>query len=151
MALAHSQRVSKVNATGSATCCSTVPRTRAALTHRRRSTTATTAAAQQAMAAATGSSSADFGAFEKYVLDLQDRILTEAERLDGSGRKFERDRWSRGADNAGYGITCVLEGGDLLEKAAANISIIHGQLSAQRAQVGETARVNADRPFLACV
>ena len=35
----------------------------------------------------------------------------------------------------GYGITCVLEGGDLLEKAAANISIIHGQLSAQRAQV----------------
>lgn len=29
----------------------------------------------------------------------------------------------------------MLEGGDLLEKAAANISIIHGQLSAQRAQV----------------
>jgi coproporphyrinogen III oxidase len=35
---------------------------------------------------------------------------------------------------AGYGITCVLEGGSLLEKAAANISIIRGTLSAARAQ-----------------
>jgi coproporphyrinogen III oxidase len=35
---------------------------------------------------------------------------------------------------AGYGITCVLEGGDLLEKAAANISIVRGTLSAARAQ-----------------
>eukprot|EP00879_Flechtneria_rotunda_P018980 GHRR01019925.1.p1 GENE.GHRR01019925.1~~GHRR01019925.1.p1 ORF type:complete len:105 (-),score=34.23 GHRR01019925.1:1785-2099(-) len=34
----------------------------------------------------------------------------------------------------GYGITCVLEEGNLLEKAAANISIVHGTLSAARAQ-----------------
>ncbi|KAI8468310.1 MAG: coproporphyrinogen III oxidase [Monoraphidium minutum] len=92
------------------------------------------AAAQEAAAAAAAPSSADFKGFEAYVLDLQERILSDAEALDGSGKKFLRDRWSRGSDNAGYGITCVLEGGDLLEKAAANISIIHGQLSAQRAQ-----------------
>ncbi len=35
---------------------------------------------------------------------------------------------------AGYGITCVLEGGNLLEKAAANISVVKGTLSAARAQ-----------------
>jgi coproporphyrinogen III oxidase len=35
---------------------------------------------------------------------------------------------------AGYGITCVLEGGNLLEKAAANISVVKGTLTAARAQ-----------------
>ena len=35
-----------------------------------------------------------------------------------------------------YGITRVLEGGHLLEKAAANVSIIRGHLSAARAEVG---------------
>ncbi|KXZ44310.1 hypothetical protein GPECTOR_69g403 [Gonium pectorale] len=33
----------------------------------------------------------------------------------------------------GYGITCVLEDGQVLEKAAANISVVRGTLSAQRA------------------
>ena len=42
----------------------------------------------------------------------------EAEELESSGAKFVRDRWNRGEGdtNAGYGITAVLEGGDLLEK-----------------------------------
>ena len=46
--------------------------------------------------------------------------LQDAESLDGSGQQFLRDRWDRNADdaNAGYGITAVLEGGDLLEKAS---------------------------------
>lgn len=58
------------------------------------------AAAQQA-ATAESSSPVDFKGFEEYVLDLQERILTEAEQLDGSGKKFIRDKWSRGSDNAG--------------------------------------------------
>lgn len=36
--------------------------------------------------------------------------------------------------HAGYGITCVLEDGKLLEKAAANISVVRGTLSPARAQ-----------------
>ena len=40
--------------------------------------------------------------------------------------------------NTSYGITRVLEGGQLLEKAAANVSIIRGHLSAARAEVGPT-------------
>lgn len=76
----------------------------------------------------------DAAAFETFLLDTQQKILADAERLDGSGQRFVTDRWERPGDNAGYGITCVLEGGDLLEKAAANISIVRGTLSAARAQ-----------------
>lgn len=36
--------------------------------------------------------------------------------------------------STGYGITCVLEDGEVLEKAAANISVVRGILTAQRAQ-----------------
>lgn len=36
--------------------------------------------------------------------------------------------------HAGYGITAVLENGHVLEKAAANVSVIRGTLSAARAQ-----------------
>jgi len=35
-----------------------------------------------------------------------------------------------------YGITRVLEGGDLLEKAAANVSIVRGHLSEARTKAG---------------
>ncbi|KAL4859143.1 Oxygen-dependent coproporphyrinogen-III oxidase [Chlorella vulgaris] len=45
--------------------------------------------------------------FEDYILDLQSRIIQGAEELDGSGLRFQHDRWTRSADNpnAGYGIT----------------------------------------------
>ncbi|GFH07067.1 coproporphyrinogen III oxidase isoform CPX2, partial [Haematococcus lacustris] len=66
----------------------------------------------------------------------QQAILSAAEALDGSGRHFQRDQWQRdSADaNAGWGATCVLEGGRLLEKAAANTTVVRGTLSAARAQ-----------------
>ncbi|CAI7819122.1 unnamed protein product [Closterium sp. NIES-53] len=56
---------------------------------------------------------------------------------DGSGKAFIEDRWERDPDNpaAGYGITRVLEGGHVLEKAAANVSIVRGELTAARAKV----------------
>ncbi|CAG9461334.1 unnamed protein product [Pedinophyceae sp. YPF-701] len=75
--------------------------------------------------------------FKDYVLDLQSRILAAGERIESSsGAKFLHDRWERDpADpSAGFGITCVLEDGDVLEKAAANVSIIEGVLTPERAQ-----------------
>lgn len=38
--------------------------------------------------------------------------------IDGGERRFVRDRWQRDAtdSNAGYGVTAVLEDGNLLEK-----------------------------------
>ena len=46
------------------------------------------------------------------------RRVQETEDLDGAGVTFVHDRWERpGTESSGgYGTTCVLEGGDLLEK-----------------------------------
>jgi coproporphyrinogen III oxidase len=71
--------------------------------------------------------------FEHYILELQKKIIADAEALDGSGQRFIHDRWER--PSGGYGITSVLEGGTILEKAAANISIISGVLTPERAKM----------------
>eukprot|EP00798_Chlamydomonas_sp_ICE-L_P011603 gene11603-34307_t len=78
----------------------------------------------------------DFEDFTKYIVATQESILQMAEQMDGSGKKFIRDKWERDPDNpnAGYGMTCVLEGGDLLEKAAANVTVVRGVLTPTRAQ-----------------
>ncbi|CAI5507291.1 unnamed protein product [Closterium sp. Naga37s-1] len=76
------------------------------------------------------------GGFERLLLDLQAAICHESAERDGSGKAFIEDRWERepGNPGAGYGITRVLEGGHVLEKAAANVSIVRGQLTAARAK-----------------
>lgn len=71
--------------------------------------------------------------FEDYILETQQEIISRAETLDGMGR-FVHDRWERESPTSGYGITSVLEGGNVLEKAAVNISVIEGVLSPERAQ-----------------
>ncbi|KAH9325547.1 hypothetical protein KI387_005725, partial [Taxus chinensis] len=57
------------------------------------------------------------------------------ELADGSSRSFCTDKWLRGQDSSnGYGITRVIEDGNLLEKGAVNVSIVYGQLSEARAK-----------------
>ena len=51
--------------------------------------------------------------------------------MDGSGATFRRDPWARGT--AASGVTACLEGGGLLEKAAASVSVVAGTLSPGRA------------------
>ena len=46
--------------------------------------------------------------------------------------KFIADRWTR-EDNHGGGITCIMEGGRVFERAGVNISVIHGKLPAAAA------------------
>ncbi|CAM6039535.1 unnamed protein product [Sphagnum compactum] len=73
--------------------------------------------------------------FEAFLLNAQSSICEEAAAADGSGKVFVFDKWQRGEDAAnGYGITRVMEGGDLLEKAAVNVSIVRGHLSESRAK-----------------
>jgi coproporphyrinogen III oxidase len=73
--------------------------------------------------------------FEHYILETQKNIIAAAETLDGSGQRFIHDRWERTGGNLGYGITSVLEGGNILEKGAVNISVINGVLSPERAKM----------------
>ena len=85
-------------------------------------------------ASANSSSSEDaLGGFVPFVSELQREICEAAEAMDGSGARFCDDAFEK-PDGAGYGNTRVLEGGDLLEKAAANVSVVKGTLTPERAK-----------------
>jgi coproporphyrinogen III oxidase len=77
-----------------------------------------------------------------YLLDLQDRIATALEELDGS--RFGEDVWQR--DGGGGGRSRVLAEGGLFEKAGVNYSDVHGVMSEElsRQVPGE------GRDFTAC-
>jgi coproporphyrinogen III oxidase len=67
----------------------------------------------------------DFAAVERFLQDLQGRIVTRLSALDGSA--FRRDAWQRPADKGGGGgLTCILEGGELFERAGVGYSLVRG-------------------------
>lgn len=73
--------------------------------------------------------------FERFVMDTQASVCSDVERMDGaSGARFNADAWRRDGVGSGFGVTRVLEGGDVFEKAAANVSIIRGVLTPERAR-----------------
>ncbi|MDT8450428.1 MAG: oxygen-dependent coproporphyrinogen oxidase [Wenzhouxiangellaceae bacterium] len=58
-----------------------------------------------------------------FLLDLQDRICDEFERLDGQA-EFRQDDWTR--PDGGGGRTRVIENGAVFEKGGVNFSHVHG-------------------------
>lgn len=74
--------------------------------------------------------------FSDFVLTLQNDIIAQTEKNieSKSGKRFLRDEWKRDGNSAGFGVTAVLEGGDVVEKAASNVSVIRGTLTKARAQ-----------------
>ena len=100
-------------------------------------------------------SSGDADGFEDFLLAAQRELCETLERIDGSGATFCTDRWCRGTASDGYGITRVLEGGDVFEKAAANVSVVRGTLTAERAKaMSSRGRSEIDptggQPYEAC-
>ncbi len=61
----------------------------------------------------------------RYVHDLQDRICTALEEIDGKG-KFVEDRWER--PGGGGGKTRVIADGNVFEKGGVNTSVVYGLL-----------------------
>lgn len=61
---------------------------------------------------------------EALINDHQNRIVFALEHIDG--KKFRRDNWSR--PNGGGGTSCVLQEGNVFEKAGVNTSIVYGTL-----------------------
>ena len=74
-------------------------------------------------------------AFGAAVRALQEEICAALERLDGAGR-FGRDPWER--PGGGGGVTRVLAEGALFEKAAVNVSDVHGALDPAAGAGGES-------------
>ena len=64
----------------------------------------------------------DVHSVRDYLTGLQSRIVAEVEALDG--RTFQRDEWQRA--EGGGGASCLLEGGNLLERGGVGFSHVMG-------------------------
>lgn len=62
---------------------------------------------------------------ESKIISLQQSITLQLENADGKG-KFIKDKWER--DEGGYGISMVLENGNVIEKGGVNFSSVHGKV-----------------------
>merc|ERR1719498_483622 len=93
--------------------------------------------------------------FERACREAQQQICSAVEKVDG-GATFIEDAWVR--DNGGGGISRVLKGGKVFEKAGVNLSVVYGTMP-QEALAAATER-GVDRakgmkpgervPFFAC-
>lgn len=63
---------------------------------------------------------------ELLIMKIQADFVRELESLEENGSKFKIDRWMR--KEGGGGITCVLQDGEVFEKAGVNISVVTGDL-----------------------
>lgn len=61
---------------------------------------------------------------EKLIKEHQKKITEELSRIDG--KPFRVDTWTR--PNGGGGISCVLQDGNVFEKAGVNVSVVYGEL-----------------------
>lgn len=69
---------------------------------------------------------------ELLIMKIQADFCRALENEETSGHKFQVDRWLR--KEGGGGVTCVLQDGEVFEKAGVNISVVMGTLPAAAAQ-----------------
>ncbi|KAI8955857.1 Coproporphyrinogen III oxidase [Xylaria longipes] len=61
---------------------------------------------------------------EEFIREQQKEIVHMLEKVDGM--RFREDTWTR--PNGGGGLSCVLQEGNVFEKAGVNISVVYGTL-----------------------
>jgi coproporphyrinogen III oxidase len=61
---------------------------------------------------------------EEFIKQHQKQIVAELEKIDG--KRFHIDTWDR--PQGGGGISCVLQEGNVFEKAGVNTSVVYGRL-----------------------
>ena len=68
----------------------------------------------------------DIQSLKNYFWDLQDRIVAAMGALDG--KAFVADEWHKPEDSKlkGYGRTCIMDQGDILEKGGVGFSHVRG-------------------------
>lgn len=66
---------------------------------------------------------------ERLCMGIQYKLCRQLETFEEDGKRFKVDRWTR--KEGGGGISCVLQEGDVFEKAGVNISVVHGILPPQ--------------------
>jgi coproporphyrinogen III oxidase len=93
--------------------------------------------------------------FEKMCRDAQVAITKAIEEIDGEG-KFQEDCWTR--ENGGGGISRVLSGGKVFEKAGVNLSVVYGSMPQEALRAATERGVDRAKgmapgervPFFAC-
>ena len=93
--------------------------------------------------------------FEKMCRDAQISITKAIEEIDGEG-KFKEDCWTRA--NGGGGMSRVLSGGKVWEKAGVNLSVVYGSMPQEALQAATERGVDRAKgmapgervPFFAC-
>ena len=88
--------------------------------------------------------------FERIIRDAQNEICAAVEKVDGGS--FHEDAWTR--EDGGGGVSRVLQGGNVWEKAGVNVSVVYGSMpaSAYRAATERNIEAPADGsrvPFFA--
>lgn len=87
---------------------------------------------------------------EMFIMKTQAKICQALEEIEGEN-KFKVDRWQR--QQGGGGITCIMEDGQVFERAGVNISVVHGKLSpsaaAQMRARGKALKPGTELPFFA--
>jgi coproporphyrinogen III oxidase len=93
---------------------------------------------------------------EKMLREAQISITKAIEEIDGSGKDFQEDAWTR--ESGGGGISRVLADGDVFEKAGVNLSVVYGTMPQEALKAATERGVNraagmkpGERvPFFAC-
>ena len=93
--------------------------------------------------------------FERLCRDAQIAITAGIEELDGQG-KFREDCWTR--ENGGGGVSRVLTGGKVFEKAGVNLSVVYGSMPQEALQAATERGIDRAKgmapgervPFFAC-
>ncbi|KAJ9069157.1 Coproporphyrinogen-III oxidase, variant 2 [Entomophthora muscae] len=81
-----------------------------------------------------------------YIKNLQQEIVNEISTIDG--KRFKQDSWQRAL--GGEGISCVLENGNVFERAGVNISVVHGKLpmaAVKQMRAEASAQLTGEGPF----
>jgi len=93
--------------------------------------------------------------FEKMCREAQESITAAIEEIDGEG-KFQEDAWVR--PTGGGGMSRVLTGGKVFEKAGVNLSVVYGSMPQEALQAATERGVDRAKgmapgervPFFAC-
>lgn len=78
--------------------------------------------------------------FEQMIRKAQNSICAEVETVDGG--KFREDAWVR--ENGGGGISRVLQGGKVFEKAGVNVSVVYGTMPPEAVAAASARGVTRD-------
>lgn len=93
--------------------------------------------------------------FEEVCRNAQAKICAAIEEIDGEG-KFQTDAWVR--ENGGGGMSRVLQGGKVFEKAGVNLSVVYGTMPQEALKAATDRGVDRAKgmkpgervPFFAC-